>query len=463
MAFNFFGLPPSFYDFSRPRQSLGLPERPSIDDLMDPLAYPQYPEEPELLARGRQLGKDERRQLTMQMLANVAQALSGAQGDLGGRLGAVASANIGAEQEAVGRANETSQQEYRRKYQRAERDASSRMERAKREQDRSQIESMLAVGDKAIELAGGAEADPAFATKVFSLMRERNASALNSALNEAVQRRTMREKYKLDPEDPLALEAYRRKQALDEKVEEFNALDPLKDADELDDYEQKKIIDRRYPAPREPQRDRMWFDPTSAQIINLDSGQVSAPVSGYVPRPRSGGDIFDEVEEMAWTAAQRDRAEFEKDNNRPRYQAKNPAQPGYLNPKAKGFNPLLIGKLVPFNLEASYRAHERARRKIANEKAAQADPSSGNRGAAPATSPQAKGVQSPKGAPVGMGGGLVNPAEVKRRAVVERKVAAAEAKLGPMSKEQKTLARKKLETMTVEEFVAEAMRRRGGG
>lgn len=465
MAFKFFGSPPSFYDFSRPRQGLALPQRPTAEDLLDPLSYPDYPEAPERLTRGRDLDKGDRRALTMQIIANLAQAFAssgtrtnrwGTPQSLGGALAEAASANLGAEQEALARANEMRRSDYERKRQDAERRASAQEQRAKRANERSQIESMLAVGDKAIEAAGGADADPAFATKVFSLMRERNASALNAALDEAHHRRLMREKYKLDPEDPMALEAYKRKQELQGKVEEFNALDPLKDADELADYEAKKQIDQRYPTPREPDRARMWFDPTSGQIINLDAGTASAPIGGYEPRPRSGQQ-FDDVEKEAMNAADKAQADYDRSPYKPRYQSKNPRMPGYTT------DPRLLGKDVPFDWEASYRAAERTRRKIANEKAAQADPSTGGRGAPPVVSPTATGVQSPKGAPVGMGGGLVNPAEVKRRAEIERKVAAVAAKVGAMSDEQKKMLRKKAATMTVEQMVAEIMRRRGGG
>lgn len=387
-----------FYDFTQSRQGLSLPKRPEIDDLLDPEIYPEYPDYPELLTRSRDLDKGGKRQLTMAMLANIAQALSGGQGNLGGRLAAAASANIGTEQDFMAQANERQERDYQRKVREADRQASSRAQQGKRSQDRAQIESMLAVGDKAIELAGGADADPKFATKVFSLMRERNASALNAALDEAVQRRTMREEHGLDPDDPMELDAYKRKQELEGKVEEFNTLDPLRSASETKQHATNRIFDLAHPTPREPSRDRLWFDATSGQIINLDSGQASQPIGDYTPRPRSGG-MFDDVEKEAMDAANRARNEYDSSGTRPLYQNRNSRLPGYTQ------DPRLLGTPVPFDYEATYRANERIYRKIANEKAAQADPSTGRRGAAPVTTPTARGVQSPAGAPVGMGGG----------------------------------------------------------
>lgn len=442
------------FSFSSTMPGLSGPRRPSIEDLLDPLADPEYPEEPEPINRARGLSKDQRSQLTMELLANLAMAMSASgEGRLGSGLARAAAANLGAEQNAVGRANEERQVEYRRKYQQAEKEASAWQAGAKRKQESSQIESMLAVGDKAIEMVGGAEADPKFAAKVYSLMQERNASALQAMLDQAPARRKAREAG-YDPDDPVGMEEWKTERDLAGKKREMEELDPLKSERELEDYEAKKKIDRRYPAPREPQRDRMWFDPTSGQVINLDQGTAGQPVGGYEPRPRSGND-FDDVEREAMDAANRAQTQYDRGAFKPVYQNANPKRPHFTR------DPNQVGQDVPFNWESSYRANERTLRKLSGEKAAKADPSTGQRGAAPVVSPDRKGVQSPKGAPVGMGGGIVKTLTAKPD--VERKVSSVESKVGPLTDAQKALLRKKLATMTVDQAVKEIQRRRGGG
>lgn len=444
-----------FWNLQRPRYS--GPARPGLDDLLDPYEEPVYPEEPTPIRRIRDLQGPERRQFTMQTLANIAAALGGSRpGYLGSGLAEAAQANLGAERETIDLANERQGQEYRRSYQLAQQKASEAEQKAGREQKRTSIENMLALGDQAIEAAGGADADPAFAARVYSFMRERNTSALQGALKEAGERRRMREKYNLDPEDPLALEAYNSRRELDAKVEEENRLGPIRTKRELEEYEEKQKIERRYPAPREPQRDRMWFDPTSGQIINLDRGTAGQPIGGYVPRPRSG-QVLDEVEQEAWDAAKREEARYMSDPRRPIYQNRNPRMPGYTQ------DPALVGKDVPFDVETAYRSNARTLRKLAQEKEAEADPSSGNRG--PAPKPQGQGVQAPKGAPVGLGGSPgKGQSDPRKAAEVERKVASVQAIVKtPLTEEQKKFLRQNAGTMSVPQMVARINQMRQGG
>jgi len=436
-----------------PRSSYGA--RPSLEDLLDPYAEPEYPEEPARITRGQDLSKQDRRGLTMEMLANIASSISGPQGYLGSRLAQSAQANLGAEQGAIGRANEAAQQDYRRRYQKAQQASSEAEQRAGREQKRVSIESMLTLGDQAIEAAGGPEADPAFASRVYGFMRERNASALQGAVKEGSERRTMREKYKVDPDDSAAMESFKSKRELDAKMAEETAIGGIRQERAVSTHKQERDYDLAHPLPREPrepQRDRVWFDPTSGQIINLDTGQAGPPLGGYTPRPRSGG-IMDEVEQEAWDAAQRERGQFENSPRRPIYQNRNPRMPGFT-PDAG-----LIGKPVPFDVESAYRANERTMRKLLHEKEAAADPSTGVRGPAPSGG---KGIQAPKGAPVGVGGlPTLKPAP---KPEIERKVAAVAAQIGGMTEQQKKLVRQKLAGgMTPDQVVAEIKRRRGGG
>lgn len=445
-----------FWGLQRPRYS--GPTRPGLDDLLDPFEEPVYPEEPSPVTSLRGLGGADRRQFTMQALANFASALGGSRpGYLGSGIADAAQANVGAERETLALANDRQAQEYRHSYQLAQQKASEAEQRAGREQKRTSIENMLALGDQAIEAAGGADADPAFAARVYSFMRERNTSAIQGALKEAGERRRKREKYGLDPEDPLALEAYNSRKALEAKKAEEEALGPIRSARELADYEEKQKIERRYPAPREPQRDRMWFDPTSGQIINLDQGTAGQPIGGYVPRPRSG-QILDEVEQEAWDAAKREETRYMSDPRRPIYQNRNPRMPGFTR------DPALVGKDVPFDVETAYRSNARTLRKLAQEKEAGADPSSGNRGAAP--QPQGKGVQAPKGAPVGLGGspGQQGQPDPGKAAEAERKVASVQAIVKtPLTEEQKKFLRQNAGTMSVPQMVARINQMRQGG
>lgn len=446
-----------------PRRRYSGAARPSMDDLLDPFEEPEYPEEPSPVTSLRGLGGADRRQFTMQTLANIASALGGSRpGYLGSGLAEAAQANVGAERETLDLANERQSQEYRRSYQLAQQKASEAEQRAGREQKRTSIENMMALGDQAIEAAGGADADPAFAARVYSFMRERNTSAIQGALKEAGERRRMREKYGLDPEDSLALEAYNSRRGLDAKVEEEERLGPIKSARELEEYEAKQKIERRYAPPPQPQRDRVDFDPFTGQIVNLDSHQVSAPIPGYTPRPRAGG-LMDEVETEAWQAAREEQRRYMSDPRRPVYQNQNPKMPGYLNPKAKDYNPALLGKDVPFDVETAFRSNAKTLRKLAQEKEAEADPSGGVRGPAPV--PHGQGVQAPKGAPVGLGGspGQKGQPDPRRAAEVERKVASVQAIVKtPLTEEQKKFLRQNAGALSVPQMVARINQMRQG-
>lgn len=393
--------------------------RPSLTDILDPFSGdPEYPDEPAPITRGRQLDKDSKRQLTMQMLATLAQAFAGNGGDLGGRLAQAAAMNIGNEQEAVAGSNERGQRSYLEKRQEAERSAKAKQAGAQREQERAQVESAMAVGDKAIEAAGGADADPQFAAKVYGFMRTRNYSALNSALDEGAHRRLMREQYKLDPDDPMALESWKQKRdaqaAHDAKLKDAAEVDPILNANDFEKHKRERDYDVQHPLPvhHEPDRDRVWVDPTFG-VINMDAtlraagpGATVASIPGYTPKPRSA-QMFDEVEEKALKRVSELRTEYEK--NAPMYhgdrpgddveqKARNRRFPGFTNEQR------LWGQPVPFDGESAYRSEEKLLRKLALEKLAKEDPSPGVRGPAPSTSPTAKNVQAPKGAPVGMGG-----------------------------------------------------------
>lgn len=455
-----------------PRSRYSGPARPGLDDLLDPFEEPVYPEEPTPIRRIRDLQGPERRQFTMQTLANIASALGGSrQGYLGSGLAEAAQASLGAERETIDLANERQGQEYRRSYQLAQQRASEAEQKAEREQKRTSIENMLALGDQAIEAAGGADADPTFAARVYSFMRERNTSALQGALKEAGERRRMREKYNLDPGDPLAMEAYNSRRELDAKVEEENRLGPIRTKRELEEYEEKQKIERRYPAPREPQRDRVDIDPQTGQVINMDAvlrqggGQAMVPIPGFTPRPRVEP-YFRPDEQEAWETALREEAEYRKSARRPFYQNKNPNMPGFLRDE-KTKQPVpdtdpRLGKDVPFDVETAYQSRLRQVRKLKQEGEAKADPSGGVRG--PAPNPTGQGVQAPKGAPVGLGGspGKGQP-DPRRAAEVERKVASVQAIVKtPLTEEQKKFLRQNAGTMSVPQMVARINQMRQG-
>lgn len=394
------------FDFQGGLPALPRSSAPSIADLLPPQAEPQYPEAPQPFNSVRDLDKESKKQLFMQQLLQFAGAIGGpSDGYMGNRMLAATAANLEGQRAAVEEANRRREEEYLRKRQEAERRAKEAAAAQARAQEEAQVKARLAVGQKAVELAGGEGTDPAFAAQVYGAVRSGDAGTLQKLLDEAPVRRQMRDLYGIDPDDPLGRKAAEERIKSDadikQKRRELEELGPLKSAAELEEYEQKKQIDRRYPSPQAPTKDNIVFDRERGILVNEDKGTWTKFED---PLPPARDRLDTELEDKAISRAASERKRWNEDWR-------------------------TNGK--PFDFKAAYTAAlNEMRAAVEAGRAEETSPLTPHRGN-PKPEP-GKSIQDPKGAVIGIGGG--KPTTVKPPAPPKPEgagsVAAVEAQIG---------------------------------
>lgn len=417
------GGPPSAV---RPPQgrTLQLPDRPRLADLIKPLLQPDYPLPPSAITSIQQLSPDDRRRVFQSQLANIAAAIGGGSrtGEVGTALAGAVGQNVNEiPQQVIAQANDQQDRNYARDRAIAQEKAARQLALAKQQQEENEARALLAVGDKAIELAGGADADQPFAARVYNAVQTKNASDLQALLKEGPARRAMREVYGIkNPDDPLGIEAFKAKQQQDIQtagaVDREKQTDPIIRAREIATHQANRNYDLAHPEPKAPERARLAYDQERGLIVNMDTG-TAAPIPGVAPRPRNNRE-FDQIETQAISLAAQDMKSYNENPNTPR--DKN-------------------GAKVPFNFMQAYDVHEKQMRQIADRQKAAADPSSPVPGSSTKPVP-GPGLQSPKGAPVGMGGNAGQSDAQKREAAAQAGLKTVESSIGALPPDARTKA-----------------------
>lgn len=233
---------PDRFDFMppEPERYQGL----SLADLWTPPAEVQYPEAPSPINDPSQLDEAQKKALRRQAILLVAQAFGHAStnGQLGTALAGAAGAFEDQRMQAVSDAQGRQQAAYQAARQQAELTARNADLHAKSNLERSRAEGTLALVRQI------AEGEPAMAGQAEMLARTGDLDGLRKLAAEVPHRQAMR-RLGLDPDDPVAIDLYKQKQLDEQKIAQEQRLKELG----LDYIRQKEEIEgqvrAKYRAP----------------------------------------------------------------------------------------------------------------------------------------------------------------------------------------------------------------------